>query len=239
MLPVAAVEQHGPHLPVGVDAYIMQGLLCELCRSASNTDHFLILPVQAIGKSNEHLPSAGTISLDASLALSTWIQLGAAVEAAGLRHLLIISSHGGNRDVSNIAARELRVRYGLHTGTVHWSDFGFPEGLYSRDDIAWDIHGGEIETSLMLYFRPDLVDMSKAEVFENQLVSKIKKAGRAVEPIKLGWKIGDVNPKGAVGDATRAQCDKGRSIAQHQVRMLLQALSAFAVLGSLDNQSSS
>lgn len=231
ILPVAAVEQHGPHLPVGVDFYIMQGLLRELCQSALSTDRFLILPVQAVGKSNEHLPSAGTLSLPASVALDTWVQLGAAVQASGLRNLLILSSHGGNRDVSNIAARELRVRYGLHTGAVHWSDFGFPEGLYNGGDIACDIHGGDIETSLMLYFRPDLVDLSQAEDFENRLASRLAQADSAAAPIKLGWRIADVNPKGAAGDATRADGSKGRSIAQHQALMLLRALRAFAAIG--------
>ena len=137
---------------------------------------------------------------------------------AGLRKLVIANSHGGNIDVMGIVARELRVRLGMLVVTTQWRRFGLPAGLYSTFELSHGIHAGDIETSLMLYFRPDLVDMSKAKHFPSK-ATEMEKGYTHLRPIGqhgFGWIAQDINPDGAVGDATEATAEKGRLTAEHQ-----------------------
>ena len=113
ILPTAAIEQHGPHLPVGTDTIINEGLM-DLLRTRCPDDLDLrILPTQAVGKSNEHLWAPGTLTLTAPTALAVWTEIGLSVARAGVRKLVILNSHGGNVDLISIVGRELRVRAGM------------------------------------------------------------------------------------------------------------------------------
>jgi creatinine amidohydrolase len=161
ILPVAATEQHGPHLPVMTDTAIAEGMIKTVLARLPDDLRVLFLAVQTIGKSNEHLRSAGTITCSAENLTRIWCEIGEGVHRAGLRKLVIVNSHGGNNDVIGIVGRELRVRLGMLVATTQWRRFGLPAGLYSPFDTSHGIHAGDIETSLMLHFRPDLVDMSK------------------------------------------------------------------------------
>ena len=164
----------------------------------------LFLPVQMIGKSNEHLRSPGTLSHSAEHLIRTWFEIGEGVHRAGLRKLVIVNSHGGNIEVIGIVARELRVRLGMLVATTQWRRFGLPCGLYSPFDATHGIHAGDIETSLMLHFRPDLVDMSKARLFPSS-AAEMEKEYRHLRPVGthgFGWIAQDLNPDGAVGDAS-------------------------------------
>lgn len=218
ILPIAATEQHGPHLPVMTDTAIAQGMIeTVLARSPPDLD-ILFLPIQTIGKSNEHLRAPGTITFAAENLIRIWYDIGEAVHRAGLRKLVIVNSHGGNNEVMGIVARELRVRLGMLVATTQWRRFGLPPGLYSPFDATHGIHAGDIETSLMLAFRPDLVDMSEARFFPSkaaameQQYTHLRPAGTH----SFGWIAPDLNPDGAVGDAASATADKGRRTAEHQ-----------------------
>jgi creatinine amidohydrolase len=148
----------------------------------------------------------------------SWIEIGEGVHRAGLRKMVIANSHGGNIDVIGIVARELRVRLGMLVVTTQWRRFGLPAGLYSDFDLVHGIHAGDIETSLMLHFRPDLVDMSKAKLFPSKgaEMEKSFKHLRPIGPHAFGWIAQDLNPDGAVGDASAATAEKGRLTAEHQ-----------------------
>ncbi len=122
----------------------------------------LFLPIQCVGKSNEHLRSPGTLTLTAGTALRAWTEIGEAVHRAGLRKLVFVNSHGGNVDLMNIVCRELRVRCGMLAVASSWSRLGSPPGVYTDKERAVGIHGGDAETSLMLHFRPELVKMAQA-----------------------------------------------------------------------------
>ena len=221
ILPTAAIEQHGPHLPVGVDTMIAEGMLAELRRTCPDDLDIRILPVQAVGKSNEHLDAPGTLTLDAPTALAAWTQIGLSVARAGVRKIVIVNSHGGNLDLVSILSRELRVRAGMFAVKCQWSAFGTPEGLFSDYERAYGIHGGEAETSLMLHFRPETVDMAAAERFASAAEGA---AIPPVGPISHGWMARDLNPKGTVGDAALATAEKGRATCDHQVRGFIDLL---------------
>jgi creatinine amidohydrolase len=219
VLPVAAVEQHGPHLPVATDTIINLGMLEELAKRLPDDLHVLILPIQPVGKSNEHLRSPGTLTLSAETALRLWIEIGESVARAGLRKLVIVNSHGGNSDLLGVVTRELRVKHDMLAVHTAWSRFGRPDGLFTRAEGTYGIHGGDIETSLMLHFRPDLVHMEKAQNFVSS-AQAMEGAYAYLRPTGLqayGWIAQDLNPHGTVGDASIATAEKGRLTAEHQV----------------------
>lgn len=211
ILPTAAIEQHGPHLPVGTDTIINQGM-CDLLADRAPPDLDLrILPVMAVGKSNEHLWAAGTLTLTAETALKAWTEIGLSVARAGVRKMVILNSHGGNVDLISIVSRELRVRAGMFVTRLGWGAFGLPPGMYSDQETRFGIHGGDVETSLILHFRPETVDMAAARDFRSTAETG------AISPIggvAYGWIASDLNPDGVVGEAHLATAEKGRATAE-------------------------
>ncbi|MDJ0994522.1 MAG: creatininase family protein [Dinoroseobacter sp.] len=223
VLPTAAIEQHGPHLPTGTDMMIMEGMLAQLRTDLPEDLDIRILPIQSVGKSNEHLHAAGTLTLPAEIALQAWREIGLSIARTGLRKVVLVNSHGGNLDLVSILSRELRVRAGMLAVKTQWMSFGTPEGLYSDRERAFGIHGGDIETSLMLQFRPDLVDMSEARDF---LSSAENGTVPPIGPISYGWISSDLNDAGAVGNAARASAEKGQATCVHQVAGMIALLRA-------------
>ncbi|PDQ20008.1 creatininase [Mesorhizobium sanjuanii] len=218
ILPVAAIEQHGPHLPVSTDTSIMNGMLETVIARLPGDLDIRILPVQAVGKSNEHLHAPGTLTLPATTLVDAWTELGLSVARAGVRKLIVVNSHGGNEEIMGIVTRELRVRAKLLAVKTSWQRFGRPAGMYTELEDRHGIHGGDVETSLMLHFRPDLVDMAKAANFASNV-------GRAEKEFALlrhtgthafAWIASDLNPNGVVGDASIATAEKGRLTAGYQ-----------------------
>lgn len=221
ILPTAAIEQHGPHLPVGTDTMIAEGMLAEVRRTCPDDLDIRILPVQAVGKSNEHLFAAGTLTLSAENALRVWTEIGLSVARAGVRKIVLVNSHGGNLDLISILSRELRVRAGMLAVKCQWSGFGAPEGMYSAHELKFGIHGGDMETSLMLAFQPETVDMAAARDFRSSAeAAAIPPTG----PLSYGWIARDLNPAGTVGNASIGTAEKGRATAEHQVRGFLALL---------------
>ncbi len=214
ILPTAAIEQHGPHLPVGVDTMIAEGLLDVLRQSCPEELDIRILPVQTIGKSNEHLHAPGTLTLSAETALRAWVEIGLSVARAGVKKIVIVNSHGGNLDLVSILSRELRVQARMLAVKCQWGSFGQPTGLYPPEELAFGIHGGDVETSLMLAFRPELVDMACAQDFRSTAeAATISPIG----PVSYGWISSDLNPAGTVGNAAIATAQKGHQTAAHYV----------------------
>ncbi len=212
VLPVAATEQHGPHLPLGTDTFIMEGYLDAALARMPQDLAVVILPVQPVGCSIEHTAFPGTLSLTARVAIDSWSGLLGQVAAAGCRKVVIVNSHGGNSPVLDILAHEARAQLDLLVVLASWQRFGYPDGLFTEDERRHGIHGGAIETSLMLAFRPDLVRHGKKRTFVPASMDLerdhrwLRSSGR---PTGFGWMAGDLHPAGAMGDATAASAEAG------------------------------
>lgn len=217
VLPVAATEQHGPHLPLSVDNTLLDGVIAASLPHIPDDLPVLFLPTQPVGKSNEHARFPGTLTLGAETLIRVWMELGACVAQTGIRKLLLFNSHGGQMSVMDIVARDLRARYDMIVCCSHWFTLPLPAAaaaLFSDDEHRFGIHAGDMETSMMLALRPQQVNMNRAQNFASMARQRmvdfpILGDGRSA---KLGWQTQDINPLGAAGDATLATADKGRAV---------------------------
>ncbi|MGI4746851.1 MAG: creatininase family protein [Janthinobacterium lividum] len=216
VLPIAAIEQHGPHLPVFVDACINQGILGHALAQLPDTSSVLALPMQSVGKSDEHLAFPGTLTHSADTLTTLLIELGESVHRAGLRRLVLFNSHGGNPQVLDIVARTLRIRHQMFVVCVSWPRLGLPPGLFDAEELKHGIHGGDLETSVMLHLRPDLVDQTRARNFVPWTVEMADRFQylTAEGRIGFGWQTQDLHRAGACGNAAAATAEKGRIVVE-------------------------
>ncbi|PRO66430.1 creatininase family protein [Alkalicoccus urumqiensis] len=206
VLPVCAVEQHGPHLPVYTDTMIAEGLLQKASAVLSADTDVWFLPPLAYGKSTEHLGHSGTMTLTAETLQHVVMDLARSVKESGFSRLILFNSHGGNNDLLNMMGREIRIDTGLDVFRVNAMDGRAAlEGLISEDELRLGIHGGEVETSLILALESRWVDMEKApsETYTPHAVIDIKGSPAAA------WTADDLTACGTSGDAARATKETG------------------------------
>lgn len=233
VLPVAATEQHGPHLPLSVDTDIVNGVVAASLPHLARDLPALFLPTQTVGFSPEHTRFAGTLTLRAETLVRVWTEIGEGVAASGVKKLVLLNSHGGQVGALDLVARDLRARLSMLVYSVNW--FGLPlldargqdvNALFSADEHRFGIHAGEIETSMMLALRPERVRMDRAEYFRSSSQDRAERFatlgnGRSA---KLGWMMQDYNANGAVGNASAATAEKGHALLDAAGRALARLL---------------
>ena len=223
VLPLAAVEQHGPHLPLSTDLDIATGLLQEAFSQLPSDLPAWVLPAQIIGASREHLRFAGTLSLDPELLVELIHQQGTALATSGVRRLVLFNSHGGNLRAMDAAALRLRDEDGMLVVKASYSTFSRPADV-ALPESEWrhGLHGGAVETAMMLHLRPDLVRHDAIQRFPSlgeDLHGVLERVGPEGEA-SFAWLAGDLNPHGVTGNARLADAKTGRRLVAHYGRVL-------------------
>ena len=216
VLPVGAVEQHGPHLPLATDAVIAEEVARRGVEAAEGVPAYL-LPLMPVGKSNEHLQYPGTLTFGPETLIALWREIGESVARAGIRKMMFINAHGGQPQVMEIVARELRVHRQMLCVTTSWWHMGLPDGLVPEDERRHGIHGGLVETSMVLHLRPELVNMERADDFR-PVMAEIQADNEKltyVGGVGIGWQAQDIHPAGVAGNAAAANAAIGRQIVDH------------------------
>src|SRR5882757_1141038 len=226
VLPLAATEQHGPHLPLETDVMIGEAYLARVRELLPQTIPVTFLPIQPIGISTEHTDFPGTLTLPTDVALKNWMALGEDVARAGIRKLVMVTSHGGNSAAMMLVAQDLRAKHRLLAVTTSWSRFGVPDGLFSAEELRHGIHGGAVETSIMLARYPQTVRQEAIADFRPTTVAMEKEYRwlSAHRPAPFAWQTQDIHPSGAAGDATKASAASGEQLLDHGARAFCELL---------------
>ena len=237
VLPLGATEQHGPHLPLSVDTDLVNAMVDQALAHLDPADQVLVLPTQAVGLSSEHLAYDGTLSFSPASVIEQWCALGESVARTGVKKLLLFNAHGGNVALMDVVARELRGHCGLTVFGSSWYQLPLGEAMsvFDAHEQRFGVHGGDMETSLMLAIAPHKVRMSEAQHFASsseQRAQDFTLLGDG-QSAKLGWHMQDYNPHGAAGNAAAASAEKGQALLNAvglQLARMLQELQRFEPL---------
>jgi creatinine amidohydrolase len=225
VLPTAAIEQHGHHLPLATDTLINNLLLGHALRKLPAELPVFALPPVHYGKSNEHIGYPGTLSVSASTFMAVLRDLGSSVSSAGFKKLVLYNTHGGNVSLIDVMARDLRAEFGLRTFALH-SSGGIPfEGL-SEQERVYGFHAGEVETSYLLASVPEFVDQSAYTVNYIADVDKPTLLRPENAPAVFAWLTRDIAESGALGDPRPSSAEKGARWIEEAATRIAEALEA-------------
>ena len=224
VLPLAATEQHGPHLPLSVDTDIVNAVMAQsmpALRSQAQGLPVYFLPTQTVGLSPEHAAFPGTLTLKPETLIRLWTDIAESVKAAGINKLVLFNAHGGHVGAMDVVARDLRARCGMLVYSVNWYQLPLLDAhgkdlnsLFSDHEHRFGVHAGDVETSVMLALKPHNVRMDQAQNFKSSSEDRAAKfpiLGNG-KSAKLAWQMQDYNTAGAAGNAAAATAEKGRAL---------------------------
>lgn len=222
LVPLGAIEQHGPHLPLATDAVIAEAIAERAALAAAEEVRVILLPCQSIGQSIEHADYPGTITAPTETLLQSWTAIGEGVHRAGLRKVVFFNAHGGQPQIMELVVQDLRVRFELFAVASSWWRMGLPDIGIADDEIKHGIHGGLIETAMMCHLAPALVRMDLTDEFRSVLpeVEARYEQLRLTGGISAGWQAQDLHPLGVAGNAAGATPEMGAAIVEHIVSRL-------------------
>lgn len=226
VLPLGATEQHGPHLPLSVDADIASAVVERALLKLAPSVPVLVLPTMAVGVSPEHADFPGTLTLKPETFIRMVVEIGESVAASGVSRLVIVNGHGGQPGAIDLAAQELRRRLGMLAVPVNSFDLYRADARFPATEVKHGIHGGAVETSIMLHLRPTSVRLHRARNFSSVTAQLAHRYKHLSPQGKSGfsWQAQDLNPQGAVGDATRADALRGRALVEEAASRLAELL---------------
>lgn len=219
--PVGAIEQHGPHLPFNTDLVVPTRVADALVAEHGDEGDLWLLPPIAVSRSNEHAWAPGTMWLSARTMLSVAEEIGRSVAQLPARRLVFLNGHGGNSALLNVACREIRLATGLMTFLAHPMVPPDQGGESAESERGMGVHGGFLETSLMLYLAPDLVRMDLATPRVPDIDNRHVRFGG---PVTFGWTSDDFGPDGHIGDPTAASVETGERVFARTIETLAEAM---------------
>ncbi|MBX9976596.1 creatininase family protein [Cytobacillus firmus] len=222
ILPIGAMEQHGPHLPVFTDTLLAETLLENAFNYISEDANIWVLPPLPYGKSNEHCGRPGTVSLSSSTLQSIVMDIGKSIKQSGFKRLVLFNAHGGNHDLLNLMAREVRLETDLMVFRVNVGSLEIDESLISEQESVLGIHGGDYETSMILASYPEWVNIGEV-VGEYPNLSDYSEY-LSFQKGNFAWTINDMSSTGILGDARSATKEKGKILYESQGKQLAKIL---------------
>ena len=229
VLVLGAIEQHGTHLPLATDLIIGEGLQAAMLEQLDPSLDVICLPAIAVGTSDEHASFPGTLSLPAPLAIATLEAYGDGLAHAGIRRLMLLNSHGGNKAVMDLAGLTLRRRHGMRVVKATYTRLPALEGAMAADELRYGIHGGLLETAMMRYLAPSLVQLENyqttppAAPVDDAMVS-------AEGAAAFAWLAEDLSAHGVAGNASNASAALGERLVKHYARQLAAVVKETALL---------
>jgi len=227
ILPLGAIETHGPHLPLGTDGLIAEGLLDHASAAHQGAAAVVRLPLLWLGASAEHAGRAGTLSRESEELIAEIVSIAEGLATCGIRRVVLFNGHGGNIAAASIAALKMRTRFNMLTANAHWLDFGMPKDLALPASVAGDVHGGWVETSVMLHLSAHLVGQQKAARAAAPPAPMLFPQG----PINWGWKLDDLAHTAAggwIGRPDLATAELGKKLVDHAAQSLTALIDSLA-----------
>ncbi|SDO16607.1 creatininase family protein [Vreelandella arcis] len=232
VLVLGAIEQHGTHLPLATDLTIGEGLQAAMLEQLDPSLDVLCLPPMAVGASDEHKSYPGTLSLPAPVAIATLEAYGDSLAHAGIRRLVLINSHGGNKAVMDLAALTLRRRHAMRVVKATYTRLPPLKGAINADELCYGLHGGALETAIMLHLAPALVQLEDYQAAAPATPQGDSLVGPEAAA-SFAWLAEDLSDHGVAGDARQATAELGARLVQHYAGQLAAVVTETARLHAL------